>query len=106
MPSPAPSTPVAPDVRTGSPVSPAAIVLVGIGVGAALVLGLWWRDGTTVVGLDGWLIGAGRITGLVAGYAVVVQLALMARVPWLEHHVGTDRLARWHAAGGRYTVSL
>ena len=30
----------------------------------------------------------------------------MARVPALERGVGTDRLARWHAMGGRYTVSL
>jgi ferredoxin-NADP reductase len=30
----------------------------------------------------------------------------MARIPALERGVGTDRLARWHAMGGRYTVSL
>jgi len=47
-----------------------------------------------------------RITGLLAGYLVVVLLALMARVPALERGVGTDQLARWHAMAGRYTVSL
>ncbi len=30
----------------------------------------------------------------------------MARLPPLERGVGTDRLARWHAMGGRYIVSL
>ena len=35
-------------------------------------------------GLGDWLTNAGRITGLLAGYAVVVLLALMARVPALE----------------------
>jgi predicted ferric reductase len=30
----------------------------------------------------------------------------MARLPPLERGVGADRLARWHAMGGRYTVSL
>ena len=30
----------------------------------------------------------------------------MARVPAMERGVGTDRLARWHAMGGRYVVSL
>ena len=37
--------------------------------------------------------------------ACAVLLVLMARVPLLERGVGTDRLARWHAMGGRYTVS-
>ncbi|MFD5115020.1 ferric reductase-like transmembrane domain-containing protein [Streptomyces sp. NPDC058391] len=74
--------------------------------GAAAVLGLWWSDTTSVVGPAGWLTGAGRITGLLAGYACAVLLALMARVPLLDRGIGTDRLARWHALGGRYTVSL
>jgi predicted ferric reductase len=74
--------------------------------GAAAVVFLWWHDTPFVTGLDGWLTNAGRITGLLAGYLVVVLLALMARVPALERGVGTDRLARWHAMAGRYTVSL
>ncbi|MFE2166578.1 ferric reductase-like transmembrane domain-containing protein [Streptomyces sp. NPDC059447] len=77
-----------------------------IWAGGAGVLVLWWIDTTSVVGPAGWLTGAGRITGLLAGYACAVLLALMARVPLLDHTVGTDRLARWHAWGGRCTVSL
>lgn len=70
-----------------------------IWAGAAGVLALWWSDTSSVVGPSGWLTGAGRITGLLAGYACAVLLALMARVPLLDHTVGTDRLARWHALG-------
>lgn len=77
-----------------------------IWAGAAGVLVLWWSDTTSVIGPAGWLTGAGRITGLLAGYACAVLLALMARIPLLDRTVGTDRLARWHAAGGRCTVSL
>ncbi|MFG2302587.1 ferric reductase-like transmembrane domain-containing protein [Actinacidiphila glaucinigra] len=77
-----------------------------IWAGAAGVLALWWTDTTSVVGPAGWLTGAGRITGLLAGYACAVLLVLMARVPLVDHGVGTDRLARWHAWGGRCTVSL
>ncbi|MEU9497785.1 ferredoxin reductase family protein [Streptomyces sp. NPDC048196] len=77
-----------------------------IWAGAAGVLALWWTGTPSVVGPAGWLTGAGRITGLLAGYACAVLVALMARVPLLDHSLGTDRLARWHAAGGRYTVSL
>ncbi|MFE4857758.1 ferric reductase-like transmembrane domain-containing protein [Streptomyces sp. NPDC056670] len=77
-----------------------------IWAGATGVLALWWSDTNAVVGPSGWLTGAGRITGLLAGYGCAVLLALMARVPLLDHSVGTDRLARWHALGGRCTVSL
>ena len=37
---------------------------------------------------------------------MVVLVALMARLPPLERGIGADRLARWHAMGGRYIVSL
>jgi ferredoxin-NADP reductase len=30
----------------------------------------------------------------------------MARLPPLERGIGTDRLARWHAMGGRYVITL
>ncbi|NDU71501.1 hypothetical protein GWI34_02520 [Actinomadura sp. DSM 109109] len=74
--------------------------------GAAAVLALWWRTTNSDTGLDGWLTEAGRVTGLLAGYGCAVLPALMARGPALERGVGTDRLARWHAMGGRYTVCL
>jgi ferredoxin-NADP reductase len=81
-------------------------VLVLLWAGAAAVLALWWRDTPSVNGLADWVTGAGRITGLLAGYAIAVLVLLMARVPGLERGVGADRLARWHAMGGRYTVWL
>ncbi|WP_442270737.1 ferredoxin reductase family protein [Streptomyces sp. M-16] len=86
-------------------IAPTAVQVLGW-AGAAGVLALWWADTTSVVGPGGWLTGAGRVTGLLAGYACAVVVALMARVPWLDHTVGSDRLARWHAAGGRYAISL
>lgn len=77
-----------------------------IGAGGFAVILLWLQDTVYVYGLGGWLTNAGRITGLLAGYAIVVLLALMARAPALERGLGADRLTRWHAMGGRYTVSL
>jgi ferredoxin-NADP reductase len=94
-----------PPVRAPVSVRPEP-VLAAIGAGALAVIALWWQDTFYVSGLADWLTNAGRITGLLAGYAVVVLLALMSRAPALERGVGTDRLARWHAIGGRYTVSL
>ena len=92
-------------VQRTARISPNAALGV-IAAGAVAVVALWWRDTPAVHGLGDWLTNAGRITGLLAGYAVVVLLALMARVPAFERGVGTDKLARWHAMGGRYTVSL
>ncbi|MCU1689287.1 MAG: oxidoreductase FAD/NAD(P)-binding domain protein [Jatrophihabitantaceae bacterium] len=89
------------------PVSAAPLlVLTLMWGGAASTVAWWWLSTASVHGLAGWLIGAGRVTGLGAGYAMAVLLILMARIPWLDRAVGTDRLVRWHAMGGRYAVSL
>jgi predicted ferric reductase len=96
------SIPAAPEPLWLRPVAVQGI----IGLGVCAVLFLWWQDTAAIHGLGDWLTNAGRITGLLAGYGVVVLLALMSRAPALEHGVGSDRLARWHAAGGRYVVSL
>ncbi|PKK15028.1 ferric reductase-like transmembrane domain-containing protein [Thermomonospora sp. CIF 1] len=74
--------------------------------GAAGVLALWWVNTPPASGPGALIAGAGRITGLLAGYGCAVLLLLMARVPALDRGVGTDRLARWHAFGGRYVVGL
>ncbi|GAA1907407.1 ferredoxin reductase family protein [Streptantibioticus ferralitis] len=86
--------------------SPAPLILALVHLGAAGVLALWWTGTSSVVGTDGWLVGAGRIAGLLTGYTCAVLVALMARVPALERGVGSDRVARWHAMAGRWTVSL
>lgn len=99
-------TPYPVDPRPGAARMPPGALLTLIGVGALLVIVLWWQDTLTVHGFGDWLTNAGRITGLLAGYCIVVQLLLMARVPAIERGVGADRLARWHSFGGRYTVSL
>jgi len=97
--------PSVPDKRDFGQVSARAVLTV-IALGAAAVVGLWWYSTPDVSGLGGWLTGAGEILGLLAGYGVVVLVALMARLPPLERGIGTDQLARWHAVGGRYVVSV
>jgi predicted ferric reductase len=83
-----------------------SLVLSVIGAGLLAVIALWWSDTPSVHGLGDYLTGAGRILGLMAGYGVVVLVALMARLPPLERGLGSDRLTRWHAMGGRYTVTI
>jgi predicted ferric reductase len=99
----APSGPPPAVAATGA--HPQAVLAVIVGGALASIL-LWWQNTPSITGLGDWLTNAGRITGLLAGYGVVVLVALMARIPALERGIGADRLARWHAMGGRYTVSL
>jgi len=77
-----------------------------IAAGAAATVMLWWHGTPGIHGFGDWLTNAGRITGLWAGYGMVVLVALMARLPPVERGIGADRLARWHAKGGRYVVGL
>jgi predicted ferric reductase len=81
-------------------------VLAPIAGGAAAVIALWWHDTPAITGFGDWLTNAGRVTGLLAGFAAAVLMILMARIPALDRGVGTDRLARWHAMGGRYMFGL
>jgi predicted ferric reductase len=86
-------------------ISPRALQAL-VALGAAAVLALWWHSALAISGVGGWLTGAGEILGLLAGYGVVVLVLLMARIRPIERGVGADRLARWHAAGGRYVIGL
>ncbi|WP_042395375.1 ferredoxin reductase family protein [Streptacidiphilus carbonis] len=102
------------DARRGSPASRrgdraallAPALLTAIGLGAAVVVFLWWNNTASVVSTAAWITNAGRLCGLLAGYAAPVLVVLMARIPLIDRTLGSDRLARWHAMGGRYMVGL
>jgi predicted ferric reductase len=85
-----------------------AVVAGLVALGAAAVVYMWWRDTSpaSVQGAGPWLTAAGRVTGLVGTYLVVVEVLLMARVPWLDRMVGMDRLAFWHRRNGEYAIGL
>ncbi len=84
------------------------LLLLVICAGAVAVLAIWWQS--TIAGsLRGggdYVTAAGRVAGLLAAYFLLVLVALMARVPWLENRVGSDVVARYHRALGEYTVAL
>ena len=48
----------------------------------------------------------GRLTGLVSADLLLIQVFLMARIPWLERAYGQDRLARWHRLIGFTSFNL
>ncbi|MEU4863249.1 ferric reductase-like transmembrane domain-containing protein [Kitasatospora aureofaciens] len=68
--------------------------------------GAWAVQAMPSTRLDALLATGAHLSGLLAGYGMVVMLLLMARVPAIEHGVGADVLARWHALGGRYVLTL
>ena len=92
----------------GRPATLSAQALLALVVAGGLAtIYLWWHNQPPdLSNLAAWLTGAGRLTGLLAGYLIAVQLLLMSRVPLIDRGVGADRLSRWHAMVGRYTISL
>ena len=62
-----------------------------------IVVALWLRGGNLQsLSGNGALTSLGRLTGLIAADLLLIQVLLMARVPWIERAYGQDRLARWH----------
>ncbi len=76
--------------------------------GLAVGLALWWINTPpgSVEGVAVELTEAGRITGLIAGYALLVQVLLMSRVRWLEHRIGANDLMQWHRDIGGLLVVM
>jgi predicted ferric reductase len=73
-----------------------------------IVVALWVR-GRGLQDLGGpWTAATsiGRLTGLVSADLLLVQVLLMARVPWIERTYGQDRLARWHRLTGFTSFNL
>jgi predicted ferric reductase len=84
----------------------ARAVLVALGL-AAVFVAVWPLLVMTRTGspLDPVALVA-HVSGMLAGYGVLIMLVLMSRWPVLERGIGADTLARWHAAGGRGILGL
>jgi len=76
-------------------------VVFGVGIYWCVV---WWQGGadaplrwgtTTQIFLN-----IGRITALLSGYLALVEVLLLARLPFVERAVGFDRLTNWHRWNG------
>jgi hypothetical protein len=74
-----------------------AALLVLAGNAAALVW-LWLNGGgvSDVHSVGDGFTSVGRITGLLAAYSALIEVVLLARIPWIERLVGFDRLSVWH----------
>lgn len=74
----------------------------------ALILGYWWQGSgsTLLAGGYEFLIAIGRLAGLSAAWAVLLQFVFMGRTPWLERVFGLDKLARIHHVSGKWGFLL
>src|SRR3954451_21207735 len=83
------------------------VLLTAAAAGAAGLLALWWRQtpADRLQSLPDYLVMLAQITGLVGAYLLLVEIALMARSPWLEHRLGSW-LASAHRSLGGYLVLL
>ncbi|MDQ1676945.1 MAG: hypothetical protein QOC93_2089 [Actinomycetota bacterium] len=66
------------------------------------VVALWLTGGGArqLTGAGVLATSAGRLTGLVAADLLLLQVLLMARIPWVERSYGQDALARRHRLVG------
>lgn len=107
-----PTRPATPPMRRRRPRRGRPIVVdalagaAGLGLGITIALGISAQSFASVATLPGLLTAAGRMTGLLAGYAMIVTVALSARIGPLERAIGQDRLIRWHRRLGPYGLYL
>jgi predicted ferric reductase len=97
---PAPGTPV----RRAAPrgrrralrATDALAIAAGVGLGVTIATGVVAESAGSLAAPGGWLVAAGRMTGLVGAYLLLVVLVLIARIPWLDRALGHDRLVALH----------
>ena len=76
---------------------------------ACALSGAWWHVSGALIstGAPGsWLLALGRLAGLLAGSLVLLQVALVSRLPWIESSAGCDRLYRLHRSVGSVAAPL
>jgi predicted ferric reductase len=69
----------------------------------------WWHTSGALMSSavpGARFLALGRLAGLLGGSAVLLQLVLVSRLPWLEPSVGCDRLYRVHRLTGFVVASL
>ncbi|HKD99282.1 MAG TPA: ferredoxin reductase family protein [Micromonosporaceae bacterium] len=101
--------PARPQPSPGAGITGRHAPLLAAGGTLLAVLVLWVHGG----GTDSLRLGGpvavtalGRLSGLVAADLLLIQVMLMARVPWIERAYGQDRLARWHRLVGFTSINL
>jgi ferredoxin-NADP reductase/DMSO/TMAO reductase YedYZ heme-binding membrane subunit len=78
----------------------------GLGLGITIGLEAIAETAGSLSAPGGIATALGRLAGLVAAYAMVVVVLLVARMPPLERAIGQDRLIAWHRRLGPWPLYL
>ncbi len=80
-----------------------AVLLILLAAQLVIILAFWvWNHVNHLMGNQftgdavGQLLAYGRLAGLLAAFAILLQLILMGRIKWVESVFGLDRLSRLH----------
>ena len=86
----------------------AAVALALLIGNAAGIVWLWYANGnvTEVDDTAELVTSLARLTGLLAAYLALVQVLLLARLPWLDRLLGFDHLTVVHRWNGNVTIAL
>jgi predicted ferric reductase len=86
---------------------PALAIWTVVAANGIAIVWLWVHGNNLHVRSSGDLLTSiARISGLLCAYCALVQVLLLARVPWLERATGFDRLSVWHRWNGHATLWL
>ncbi|MDQ1679461.1 MAG: hypothetical protein QOI42_320 [Frankiaceae bacterium] len=78
----------------------------GLGLAVTLALAVSAESSGSLASAGGLETFLGRLAGLLAAYAMLMVVLLIARVHVLERAVGQDRLVRWHRRLGPWPLYL
>lgn len=86
----------------------AAVALALLIGNAAAIVWLWWDAGNVTEVDDGaeLVTSLARLTGLFGAYLALIQVVLLARLPWLDRWLGFDHLTVVHRWNGHATIVL
>lgn len=86
--------------RRAAPRRPRAVdalaALLGLGLGVTIAIGVTAQAVSSLSTSGAVITFAGRMAGLVGGYAMLVTVLLAGRLPLVERTLGHDRLLAWH----------
>ena len=86
-----------------------ARLVISLAIAGLLFVVFLWLNGGGLAGfhtVGGPATEIGRLSGLLASYLLLIQVLLMARIPWLEGIWGQDVLARQHRLVGFASFDL
>lgn len=87
-------------------VAGSAAGLVAVGLAITIGLAIHSESLGSLSAPGGVATAAGRLTGLVGSYLMLVALLLVSRIPWIERAAGQERMLRWHRWLGPWPIVL